>query len=299
MGLTDRQRCSLLSYPGVLMSRFLAILPFPFSLLFCLRHVYCSPHSNYLDTMSIGEELDVKGPVGEIEYLGHGHFKINDKPFHFDRINLIAGGSGLTPHWQLIHAILADESDRTQISLINSNKTFDDVLLYDELERLHGREEERSAKLRGGLSDNPDHGDEEGASRLKLWYTLTGDKEGVPKDWKYGTERLDEAMMRKHLFGLQPLENVKEAVNGRPQGDNETTTDSRTAGTIKTGTFLCGPPGLIKFGASPGLKVSYELRFFLLLFFCFVRRSSLVLLWFGGWNERQAGRRAHSNLTLM
>lgn len=34
-------------------------------------------------------------------------------------INLVAGGSGLTPHWQLIHAILSNAEDQTCISLID------------------------------------------------------------------------------------------------------------------------------------------------------------------------------------
>jgi nitrate reductase (NAD(P)H) len=53
-----------------------------------------------------------------------------------------------------------------------------------------------------------------------------------PKDWKYGTERLDEGMMREHLFGLE---------------------EEGGEGEKKVGTLLCGPPGLITHGAMPGL----------------------------------------------
>lgn len=35
------------------------------------------------------------------------------------QVNLVAGGSGLTPHWQLVHAILSDETDKTLIKLID------------------------------------------------------------------------------------------------------------------------------------------------------------------------------------
>lgn len=35
------------------------------------------------------------------------------------QINLVAGGTGITPHWQLIHAILLDEDDETRIKIID------------------------------------------------------------------------------------------------------------------------------------------------------------------------------------
>lgn len=84
-----------------------------------------------------GEEIDVRGPVGEIEYKGRGHFEIEGEKYHFDKvrrrgcikcmrelkllsqINLFAGGTGLTPHWQLIHAILSDPEDETCVSMID------------------------------------------------------------------------------------------------------------------------------------------------------------------------------------
>jgi nitrate reductase (NAD(P)H) len=43
---------------------------------------------NYLDTMTEGEELDIKGPLGEIEYKGKGDFLISGKEYHFDRVRL-------------------------------------------------------------------------------------------------------------------------------------------------------------------------------------------------------------------
>ncbi|KAH9947339.1 hypothetical protein B0H21DRAFT_338878 [Amylocystis lapponica] len=64
--------------------------------------------SNYLDVMLEGEEIDILGPNGEIMYKGRGEFEIDGQTYHFAKINLVAGGSGLTPHWQLIHAILTD-----------------------------------------------------------------------------------------------------------------------------------------------------------------------------------------------
>ncbi|KAI0340404.1 hypothetical protein BDW22DRAFT_1334308 [Trametopsis cervina] len=132
--------------------------------------------SNYLDCMKEGEEIDVRGPVGEIWYKGHGDFEIDGNDYHFSKINLIAGGTGITPHWQLIHAILSDESDHTRISIIDCNKSFDDILLRDRLEKY--------------ADEHPD--------RFKLWHVLS--KAPVKKGWKYGEGHLDEELMREHLY---------------------------------------------------------------------------------------------------
>lgn len=148
--------------------------------------------------------LSLPGPVGDITYLGHGEFEVEGEKFKFDKINLVAGGSGITPHWQLIHAILKVEDDKTQVSLIDSNKSLGDILLYKELQKYA----------------------DEHKDQFKLWMTLS--KAPEKEEWKYSVGHLDENMMREHFF--------------MPK-DGE-----------KVGTFLCGPPGLIKHGAMPALK---------------------------------------------
>ncbi|KAI0819144.1 hypothetical protein BC628DRAFT_1404234 [Trametes gibbosa] len=106
--------------------------------------------SNYLDCMVEGEEIDIRGPTGGITYKGHGNFNIEGKDYRFEKINLVAGGSGLTPHWQLIHAILSDNTDQTVISLIDSNKSYDDILMRAELQKYA----------------------EEHADRFKIWHVI-------------------------------------------------------------------------------------------------------------------------------
>jgi nitrate reductase (NAD(P)H) len=83
---------------------------------------------------------------------------------------------GLTPHWQLIHAILKTKSDNTRISMIDSNSLFSDVLLYDEL-----------------IGYAKEHSDQ-----LKLWFTLSHKPED--REWPYSEGHLDEKMMREHFF---------------------------------------------------------------------------------------------------
>lgn len=45
------------------------------------------------DNTSTGEDIDIKGPTGEITYLGKGKFKVNDDEFQFEKVRLQAPGS--------------------------------------------------------------------------------------------------------------------------------------------------------------------------------------------------------------
>lgn len=65
--------------------------------------------TQYLEALSIGDEVDVLGPKGSITYLGHGQFQVEDKvnkknPPQFREaktVGMIAGGSGITPMLQV------------------------------------------------------------------------------------------------------------------------------------------------------------------------------------------------------
>lgn len=92
--------------------------------------------SNILDCLQEGEEVEVKGPSGEIRYQGHGRFAIDNKAYTFDKVSLILGGSGVTPGYQIIARILGDETDKTKLRVIDANKSEDDILMKEELEKL-------------------------------------------------------------------------------------------------------------------------------------------------------------------
>ncbi|GAP84881.1 putative cytochrome-b5 reductase [Rosellinia necatrix] len=78
----------------------------------------------YLANLEIGDEVKFRGPKGAMRYR-RGHCK---------RIGMLAGGSGITPMYQLIRAICEDQRDTTEISLIYANRTEEDILLRTELE---------------------------------------------------------------------------------------------------------------------------------------------------------------------
>lgn len=92
--------------------------------------------SNILDCMHIGEEIEIRGPTGEIEYRGNGVFVIESQERHFQRVTLILGGSGITPGYQLIARVLETPDDKTQLAVIDANKAESDILLHSELSKL-------------------------------------------------------------------------------------------------------------------------------------------------------------------
>lgn len=91
--------------------------------------------SNILDCIPVGEEIDIRGPAGDIIYHGFGHFTVSGARRRYKRVSLVLGGSGITPGYSLIARILLTAGDQTQIRVIDANKTPDDILLYDELNR--------------------------------------------------------------------------------------------------------------------------------------------------------------------
>uniref|UniRef100_A0A0N5A2U2 NADH-cytochrome b5 reductase n=1 Tax=Parastrongyloides trichosuri TaxID=131310 RepID=A0A0N5A2U2_PARTI len=92
--------------------------------------------SRYLSSKDVGDSVIVSGPYGFITYLSNGYFNIKTqkKTIQFSNLYMIAGGSGITPMYQLIKCILRDKNDKTNITLLYSNKKKDDIILRDKLE---------------------------------------------------------------------------------------------------------------------------------------------------------------------
>lgn len=89
--------------------------------------------SQMLDSLDIGDTVDIKGPVGEIVYLEPGQFLIKNKPRNASKLAMLAGGTGITPMYQVIKAVLSNPLDKTELSLIYANQTEEDILLRDEV----------------------------------------------------------------------------------------------------------------------------------------------------------------------
>ena len=92
--------------------------------------------SQYLDSLSIGSSIDVRGPNGRIQYLEKGSFKIGQISLKARHIAMIAGGTGVTPMYQLIRHLEHSRSgqDGIKLSLLFGNQHPGDILLRSELE---------------------------------------------------------------------------------------------------------------------------------------------------------------------
>lgn len=75
----------------------------------------------------------MEGPKGRLQYEGHGNFNITRKPVTGKKkIGCVAGGTGITPVYQVIQASLLNK-DGCDLSLVFGNRTTQDILLKDEL----------------------------------------------------------------------------------------------------------------------------------------------------------------------
>lgn len=130
--------------------------------------------SNILDCMPLGEEIEIRGPSGGIVYNGHGSFSISDKPYSFDKISLVLGGTGITPGYSLIARILLSEKDTTRIKVVDANKTETDILLKEELDQF----------------------EKESRGQLKVCHVLSH----AAEDWTGMKGHVNSSIIRQNLF---------------------------------------------------------------------------------------------------
>lgn len=62
--------------------------------------------SQYLERMQLGHKMEVKGPLGHFVYEGRGKYKQSGQPGTARTMSMIAGGTGITPMFQIIKARL-------------------------------------------------------------------------------------------------------------------------------------------------------------------------------------------------
>jgi nitrate reductase (NAD(P)H) len=133
--------------------------------------------SQHLESLPLGSTIDIKGPVGHIEYNGCGNFVVNGKNIFAKRLALIAGGTGITPVYQVIQAVLRNQpEDTNEMHLVYANRTEDDILLREELDRLAG--------------EHPD--------RLKVWYVISRVK-WAEQEWCYSVGYVNESILQEHV----------------------------------------------------------------------------------------------------
>lgn len=100
---------------------------------FIIKKYENGPMSSYIHNMKINDKLSFKGPIPKYFWSANKH----------DRVYMIAGGTGITPMYQLIQKIFREKEDKTDVTLIFANIAKRDILLYKELEELKKRYPER------------------------------------------------------------------------------------------------------------------------------------------------------------
>jgi len=81
--------------------------------------------SGKMHSMKPGDSLLFK-PLHEFDY----------KPNQYSAISCVVGGSGITPIYQLMRAILDNPKDKTKIALVYANNSEEDILLKNEFDEL-------------------------------------------------------------------------------------------------------------------------------------------------------------------
>eukprot|EP00918_Siedleckia_nematoides_P039658 GHVU01086244.1.p1 GENE.GHVU01086244.1~~GHVU01086244.1.p1 ORF type:complete len:315 (-),score=41.61 GHVU01086244.1:1247-2191(-) len=131
--------------------------------------------TRYLDTLKTQELLEIHGPVGSHQYHGKGVFSKSGKKHEpANYINMIAGGTGITPMIRVMKEVLREPEKKIRIALIFANCSPSDILLRSFLD-----EQE---------SQHP--------NQLKIWYTVDKGEPG----WKYSEGYVNEDMIRERLY---------------------------------------------------------------------------------------------------
>lgn len=86
--------------------------------------------SQYLNSLSIGSTVDVRGPTGHVTYLGAGTLTVADplqkkaapQKRKAKKIGFVAGGTGITPILQILRHVLKEHSKDIEMWLLFANQ---------------------------------------------------------------------------------------------------------------------------------------------------------------------------------
>ncbi|KAI1001766.1 NADH-cytochrome b5 reductase 2 [Podosphaera aphanis] len=135
--------------------------------------------SSHIHNLKPGESLEFKGPIPKYPWTKNKH----------SHVAMIAGGTGITPMYQLLCAIFKDPEDKTKVTLAFGNITEKDILLKDELAELEKK--------------YPD--------RLRVVYVLSQ----PPESWQGGKGHINKELL-KEILPTPKEENIKVFVCGPP-----------------------------------------------------------------------------------
>lgn len=162
--------------------------------------------SQAMDALPLGHFVDFKGPIGKFTYLGRGRCAVNGRERNIKRFVMIAGGSGITPIFQVLRAIMQDKDDKTKCIVMIGNRMAEDILCKKEMDEFQCGNEHK----------------------CKLLHTLTQ----APDDWEGLRGRIAGPLLEEHcemdedtmalICGPEPLEkSVNAALIGQGWKDED------------------------------------------------------------------------------
>ncbi|KAL8400059.1 hypothetical protein RB594_000464 [Gaeumannomyces avenae] len=104
------------------------------------------PMSTHIHELVPGQRLDIKGPLPKYGWTANKH----------PHIACIAGGTGITPMYQLMRAIFKNPDDKTKVTLVVGNIAEEDILLKQQLAELENTYPQRFRAFY--VLDNPPKG---------------------------------------------------------------------------------------------------------------------------------------------
>lgn len=128
--------------------------------------------SQAMDALPIGHFIEMKGPIGKFEYVGHGRCLISGRERTVKSFVMVCGGSGITPIYQVFRAVLRNPKDTTHCTIFDGNRLVEDILCKEELDLLE--------------RDN--------GERCKIHHTLTKPEDG----WTGLRGRITGELVRDH-----------------------------------------------------------------------------------------------------
>ncbi|TDZ13386.1 NADH-cytochrome b5 reductase 2 [Colletotrichum spinosum] len=137
------------------------------------------PMSTHMHDLTPGQRLDFKGPLPKYPWTPNKH----------DHVALVAGGTGITPMYQIARAIFKNPDDKTKVTLVFGNVGEEDILLKKEFAELENTYPQR----------------------FRAFYVL--DK--PPKEW-VGSKGFITKELLKQVLPEPKNENVKVFVCGPP-----------------------------------------------------------------------------------
>ncbi|KAL3480296.1 hypothetical protein BJX99DRAFT_27108 [Aspergillus californicus] len=127
-----------------------------------------------LEKLPLNSVIECKGPTGRFEYLGNGRILVGGKERTVRQFVMICGGTGITPVYQVLRAVMQDKTDTTKCVLLNGNRQEEDILCRTELNAFEAMDKSKQ--------------------KCHIVHTLTKGPEG----WKGRRGRIDEDLVKEY-----------------------------------------------------------------------------------------------------